>query len=159
MAEESEEETSETDEAKDRTPWSMLVPPALLVVLALAVGLVPPIGSVIQAAAVRFEDQVAYNAIVLSGHAVTHLAAPAGTEDSAITVADVTTGAGSAVGAVLLALFGLYRRRIAVLARFPAHSDVADRLRRLQSGVVNDYVTWLVLGLACIGGALAFAIR
>jgi hypothetical protein len=24
---------------------------------------------------------------------------------------------------------------------------------------VNDYVTWLVLGLACLGGALAFAIR
>jgi hypothetical protein len=23
---------------------------------------------------------------------------------------------------------------------------------------VNDYVVWIVLGLACIGGALAFAI-
>jgi hypothetical protein len=34
-----------------------------------------------------------------------------------------------------------------------------DPVRRFQSGVVNDYVTWIVIGLACIGGALAFAIR
>jgi multisubunit Na+/H+ antiporter MnhG subunit len=27
------------------------------------------------------------------------------------------------------------------------------------SRVVNDYVTWVVIGLACLGGALAFAIR
>ena len=159
MAEESDEETSETDEAKDRTPWSMVVPPALLVALALAVGLIPQIGSVIQAAAVRFEDQVAYNAVVLSGHAVAHLRAPAAPEDSGITVADVATGVGSAVGALLLAMFGLYRNRVAVLARTASHSALADRVRRLQSGVVNDYVTWLVLGLACLGGALAFAIR
>jgi hypothetical protein len=32
-------------------------------------------------------------------------------------------------------------------------------IQRFQSGVVNDYVTWIVVGLACLGGALAFAIR
>jgi len=32
-------------------------------------------------------------------------------------------------------------------------------MRGLQSGVINDYVTWIVFGLACIGGALALAIR
>jgi len=25
--------------------------------------------------------------------------------------------------------------------------------------VVNDYVTWIVIGVACLGGALAFSIR
>jgi hypothetical protein len=25
--------------------------------------------------------------------------------------------------------------------------------------VVNDYVTWIVIGVACVGGTLAFSIR
>jgi hypothetical protein len=32
-------------------------------------------------------------------------------------------------------------------------------IRRFQSGVVNDYVTWIVIGVACVGGTLAFSIR
>lgn len=159
MAAAADEETSETDAAKNRTPWSMIVPPALLLGLALAVGLVPQVGSVVQGAAVRFEDQAAYNALVLSGHTLSHLVAPAATEDSGITVADVATGVGSAVGALLLALVGLYRRRIRVLHDLPSPTGLADHLRALQSGVVNDYVVWLVFGLACLGGALAFSIR
>ena len=31
--------------------------------------------------------------------------------------------------------------------------------READRGVVNDYVTWIVLGLACLGGALALIIR
>ena len=30
---------------------------------------------------------------------------------------------------------------------------------RFQRGVINDYVTWMVLGLAAIGGVLALIIR
>jgi hypothetical protein len=29
----------------------------------------------------------------------------------------------------------------------------------VQSGIINDYIAWMVLGLACLGGALALAIR
>jgi len=25
--------------------------------------------------------------------------------------------------------------------------------------VINDYVTWIVIGVACVGGILAFSIR
>jgi hypothetical protein len=32
-------------------------------------------------------------------------------------------------------------------------------IQQIQSGVVNDYVTWIVVGAACIGGVLAYAIR
>ena len=32
-------------------------------------------------------------------------------------------------------------------------------IQRFQSGVINDYVTWIVIGIACLGGALAFSIR
>lgn len=159
MAAAAEEETSETEAAKDRTPWTMLLPPALLVVLALAVGLVPEIGSVVQSATVRFEDQHAYNALVLSGHSLAPAVAPAAPEDTGVTVADVATGVGSALGAVLLAWLGLFRRQIRALARIPSPVGLGDHLRALQSGVVNDYIVWLVLGLACLGGALAFSIR
>jgi hypothetical protein len=31
----------------------------------------------------------------------------------------------------------------------------ATAARGFQSGVINDYVTWLVVGLACLGGAFA----
>jgi hypothetical protein len=30
---------------------------------------------------------------------------------------------------------------------------------RCGAGVVNDYVTWLVLGLACLGGVFALIMR
>jgi len=32
-------------------------------------------------------------------------------------------------------------------------------VQRFQSGVINDYITWLVTGVAVIGGALALIIR
>jgi hypothetical protein len=32
-------------------------------------------------------------------------------------------------------------------------------IQRFQSGVFNDYVTWIVLGLAVIGGVLTLIIR
>ena len=67
MAEMAAEETSETDSDKQRTPLTMIVPPAVLVVAAIAIGLIPELGSVVQAAAVRFQDQAGYNATVLAG--------------------------------------------------------------------------------------------
>jgi multicomponent Na+:H+ antiporter subunit D len=160
MAQQASEETSETEGRKDRTPWSMLVPPAVLVALALAVGVMPHLGPLVQAGAVRFQDQGAYNAAVLFGSHVTNPVSPAAPEPTGVTVADVATGAGTATGALVLAFVGLYWRRIPVLRR---GSEPGVRLvevaRRFQSGVVNDYVTWIVIGTACLGAALAFSLR
>jgi multicomponent Na+:H+ antiporter subunit D len=160
MAEESSEETSETEGGKRRTPLTMLVPPAVLVALAVVVGVLPHLGQFVEAAAVRFEDQHAYNAAVLFGHHVLRPASPATPEATGVTVSAVATGLASAAGAVLLAALGLYWRRIPILRR---GSEPGVRLvrpaRRFQSGVVNDYVTWIVIGTACIGGALALSLR
>ena len=45
----------------------------------------------------------------------------------------------------------------------PLRAGLGDRavavLEGFQSGVINDYVTWIVLGLACLGGLLALMIR
>ena len=65
-----------------------------------------------------------------------------------------------AVGALVLAFLALYWRRLPVLRRgFEPGRGLTRPIARFQSGVVNDYVTWVVIGLACLGGALAFAIR
>ena len=59
MAEEAAEETSETDEAKQRTPLTMVIPPAVLLAIALGtgvLGVLGKLGPVVQAMAVRFED-------------------------------------------------------------------------------------------------------
>ncbi len=154
------EETSETDAGKRRTPLTMILPAAALTAAAIALGVLPHLGTAVQAAAVRFTDQAGYNATVLSGARLAHPAAlfPAG--PTGVTFSDVATGAASAAGAVILALAALYWRRLPVLRRgFEPGTGLVRPIRRFQSGVVNDYVTWMVLGLACLGGALAFAIR
>jgi multicomponent Na+:H+ antiporter subunit D len=160
MAQESSEETSETDEGKQRTPLTMIIPPAVLVTAAAVTGLLPRLGSVVQAAAVRFQDQRAYNATVLHGARVAHVTAPYPAEPAGVTVTDLVIGLGTAAGAVFLAFLALYWRRLPVLRRgFEPGTGLVRPLRRFQSGVVNDYVTWIVIGVACLGGALAFSIH
>jgi multicomponent Na+:H+ antiporter subunit D len=160
MAKEAAEETSETSQGRQRTPLSMIVPAAVLVVAAAAVTLLPRFWPAVQAGAARFQDQAAYTASVLSG---THLANPAALSaagPAGVTAADLLTGAGSAVGALALAFLALYWRRLPILRRgFEPGAGLVRPIRRFQSGVVNDYVTWLVVGVACLGGALAFSIR
>jgi multicomponent Na+:H+ antiporter subunit D len=160
MARAASEEKSETDEGRQRTPLTMIIPPAVLVAAAIAVGLLPHLGAVVQTAAVRFQDQHAYNAAVLSGVDLAHPAAPYPAESTAVTLADVLSGAGSAAGGLLLAALALYWRRIPLLRRSTGPDLVlAGPIRRFQSGVVNDYITWLVIGLAGLGAALALTIH
>jgi multicomponent Na+:H+ antiporter subunit D len=160
MARESSEETSETDEGKRRTPLTMIIPPAVLVTAAAVIGLLPRLGSVVEAAAVRFQDQRAYNATVLHGAHVAHVTAPYAAEPAGVTATDLVIGLGTAAGAVFLAFLALYWRRLPVLRRgFEPGTGLVRPLRRFQSGVVNDYVTWIVIGVACLGGALAFSIH
>jgi multicomponent Na+:H+ antiporter subunit D len=160
MARQSSEETSETVRGRQRTPLTMILPAVALVIAAAVLALAPHLGTAIQSAAVRFEDQPGYNATVLSGAHIVHPAAPAAAGATAITLSSVLTGVGSAVGGVLLALAALYWRRLPMpRPGFEPGTGLVRAIDRFQSGVVNDYVTWIVVGLACVGGALAFAIR
>jgi multicomponent Na+:H+ antiporter subunit D len=160
MARESSEETSETDEGKQHTPLTMIIPPAVLVAGAAVIGLLPRLGSVAGAAAVRFQDQRAYNAAVLRGARIARVAAPYAAGPAGMTVTDLVIGAGTAAGAVVLAFLALYWRRLPLLRLgFEPGTGLVRPLRRFQSGVVNDYVTWIVIGVACLGGALACSIR
>ena len=114
----------------------------------------------IQAAAIRFEDQAGYIATVLAGAHVAHPVSLAPAESTGITVTDVLTGTGSAIGSLVLAFLALYWRRLPLLRRgYEPGAGLTAPIQRFQSGVVNDYVTWIVLGLAVIGGVLALIIR
>jgi multisubunit Na+/H+ antiporter MnhG subunit len=122
--------------------------------------IVAPLGPAVESAAVRFQDQAGYTREVLSGTPVTHPVALLATGSAGISTADVLTGLGSATGALVLAYLALYWRRLPLLRRgFEPGTGLVRPIQRFQSGVVNDYVTWIVVGLACLGGALAFAIR
>jgi multicomponent Na+:H+ antiporter subunit D len=163
MAAEANEETGETDAARQRTPLSMLAPAAVFVALALATGIlamVPRFAAGVETAAARFQDQPGYIATVLNGARVTRAVPlyPTGAAD--VTVSSVVTAVCAALGAAALALVALYWRRLPVLRRgYEPGAGLTVAIRRFQSGVINDYITWLVAGIATLGGLLAIAIR
>jgi multicomponent Na+:H+ antiporter subunit D len=162
MAEQASEETSETDQAKQRTPLSMIVPAAALVLAAMSVAFVPHLGHGLQHAAVRFADEAGYERTVLSGAAIARpdSTVPYLPESSTSTARDVLAGACTTVCALVLAGLALYARRLPRLRSLLQPGMALVRpLEGFQSGVVNDYVTWIILGVACIGGVLAYAIR
>jgi multicomponent Na+:H+ antiporter subunit D len=158
MAKEAAEETSETDAGKRRTPLTMIIPPALLVAAAIGIGVIGRLGPAVQAAAVRFEDQAAYNAAVLANTYVTHPVAVYAAEPVGATLDGLLAGLGSVAGALVLAWLALYWRRLPVLRGYEPSARLAAAARRFHSGVVNDYVTWIVLGLACLGGVFALIV-
>ena len=163
MAAEANEETGETDEARQRTPLSMLIPAAALAALGLAAGIaamVPKIAAAVEVAAARFQDQHAYIATVLSGARVTRAVPLYPVSPPDVTVASVVTALCSVLGAAALALAALYWRRLPVLRRgYEPGAGLTIPIRRFQSGIINDYITWLVAGVATLGGLLALVIR
>ena len=66
----------------------------------------------------------------------------------------------SVLGAAALALAALYWRRLPLLRRgYEPGAGLTVPIRRFQSGIINDYITWLVAGVATLGGVLALVIR
>jgi len=163
MAAEANEETGETDEARQRTPLPMLVPAAALTALGLAAGvaaMVPKVAAGLVAAAARFQDQPAYIATVLTGERVTRAVPLYPVSPADVTVASVVTALCSVLGAAALALTALYWRRLPLLRRgYEPGAGLTVAVRRFQSGVINDYITWLIAGVATLGGLLALVIR
>jgi multicomponent Na+:H+ antiporter subunit D len=150
------------DEAAVRHPHvhaTQVAPAVALLAGALAIGLVPGLTGAVQEAADRFTDRPAYAAAVLQGadghgpaeaHPPVHLAEPA-------LWAAVSTLLGLGLAAAALAADRLPSRPRRRLER--AVDPAAATLRRLHSGQIGDSVTWLVVGLAGFGAALALVVR
>jgi multicomponent Na+:H+ antiporter subunit D len=163
MAAEANEETGETESGRQRTPLTMLVPPCVLVALGVAAGIAamtPRWAAALESAATRFEDQRAYASLVLNGVRTAHPAALYPQAPATATAASLITALCSVAGAVLLALIALYWRRLPLLRRgYQPGTGLTAATRRFQSGVINDYITWLVTGVAALGGILALIVR
>jgi multicomponent Na+:H+ antiporter subunit D len=163
MAAEANEETGESSSGRQRTPLSMLLPCCVLVVFGLAVGvlaMVPRFANGIEAAAVRFQDQAGYAATVLHGAHLTHPVSLYPPDPAGVTTSSVVIALCSVLFSALLALTALYWRRLPVLRRgYGTGAGLTVATQRFQSGVVNDYITWLVTGVAAIGAVLALIVR
>jgi len=133
----------------------------VFVVAGAVVSVIPGLNWGTVAAADRFRDRVAYAKVVLHGLPVPH--APAlrfALEHS--TLESLLYGAGATVLALALAALGLYRRNVpgaAAAAVGRVLSPPVAALKAVHSGVVGDYVMWLVVGTAVIGGAWAITLR
>jgi multicomponent Na+:H+ antiporter subunit D len=146
------EEGDEENVARDRTPPLMVIVPAVLLLGAVVVGLVPGAVPGIERAAAHFADHRAYIGWVLRGGPARF--APAST--SRVESYDVVYGAVATVGAVVLAGLGLFgggvRERLPTALVDPLLGGVGW-LRELHSGHIGDYIAWWTVGAALLGGA------
>jgi multicomponent Na+:H+ antiporter subunit D len=125
---------------------------------AVGLGLVPGLAETSERGAAQFQDTDAYAAKVLEG-----------TDSPAIRLETKPLPAStygysvvSSLGAVGLALLALFRRRLPASLRRRTSSlfgPAIFRLRSLHSGIVGDYVAWLTLGTATLGGLFAVYLR
>ena len=154
-----EDETETPVEVRTRTPKTMFIPGALLLAAALALGIAPRLTAGAQHAAARFQDQHGYAASVLDRKPAVN--PPIHVEPQKLT--GRAYGIASTAGALALAALALFRRRLPHgVRRIGRALDIRPAflaLRRVHSGHIGDYIAWLTLGLACVGGLFSLALR
>ena len=131
------------------------------VILGVAISVVPGLGQRAEYAADRFQDRSAYAARVLRGHPF-----PA-TPSLPVAIRHTSPesllyGGGATILAFGLAFLGLYRRRLPRIVSVVGRRTLAPPihiLRGFHSGAVGDYVTWVAVGTAVVGGAFALLLH
>jgi len=127
---------------------------AALVAAGLVLSVVPGLQEESEQAAARFVARQVYVSHVLGGsvhsfYSAVPISVPAASG------ASIAYGLGAGALTVVVALFGLYRRRIPEAARAAAArllEPPVNVLKAAHSGVVGDYVMWLTVGTAVLGG-------
>jgi multicomponent Na+:H+ antiporter subunit D len=131
----------------------LVVVTAVMLVLGLAVSLVPGLGQRAEAGADRFRDRAAYTQFVLHGKPMPHKPSPPFVVEPT-TASSIGYGLGGGAIAIVVAVWGLWRRRVPSLAGPPVRV-----LKAAHSGIIGDYVTWIVVGTALVGGVWAVTLR
>jgi multicomponent Na+:H+ antiporter subunit D len=152
---EAKEEEPETVGRHDRTPAVMMVPAMLMLAAGLVTGLIPGIHDWFARAAHVFVDRAGY-AHAVFGRPVP----PPGGVGTPLSVESWLLGGLAAAGGLLVAVAALWRPVWAPLAPGAGRRAVELAVRTahaIHSGHVGDYVTWLVLGVGALGGAVALA--
>ena len=151
------EEKPEVQGLLGRVRLTMLVPILVLLGGSLALGLLPGAHAAAEHAASAFTDPSAYAKEALTGQEVV------GTPPVRVgnwTLAGVLLDLLSAALAVGGAALALYGARAARLTRIAGRVRPAlQGLRRVHSGLVTDYVAWLMTGVAALGGLVGLPLR
>ncbi len=148
-----EGEEPEVRESSRRIPPPMYAVPALLLAGSLALGVLPAAARALAAGAAVFTDRAGYLAAAGSGPGAAAVAVP----HAGWTAEGVALGCLSAVLAVAVAAVSVWggavsagpARRIAAVGRTVTRRIVLP-LRRLHSGHIGDYVSWLAAGVAVL---------
>jgi multicomponent Na+:H+ antiporter subunit D len=154
--------TEPSEDPPERTASlpALLAVTAVVLVLGLAASVVPGLGQRVEHAAGRARDRIAYVDRVLRSHEAPEPRPPVVIE--ATTTDSVLYGIGGTVIALSLALFGLYRRRLPKPVLRPLRATLgppAAVLRAAHTGVIGDYVAWITVGTAVVGGMWALLLR
>jgi multicomponent Na+:H+ antiporter subunit D len=134
---------------------------ALLVVVGVAMSVVPGLQDRLEHGADRFRDRHAYVEQTLFGRTRTYGRATPAVVHRAQGYS-IALGLGSAAIAFVTAAFGLFRRRLPGSARDSggrALEPSIATLKALHSGIVGDYVMWITVGTAVLGGVWALTLR
>jgi hypothetical protein len=138
----------------------MVVVTALVIVLGIAFSLLPGLEDRTEAAGTRFVDRKAYVERTLFGHVRIYGPSPAVVHRA--TGSSVGYGLGATAIAFATVLFGLYRRRIPAAVRAASARLLEPPvvgLKALHSGIAGDYVMWITVGTAVLGGVWALTLR
>ncbi len=141
-------EEPEVDRLLARVPWTMLVPVVVLLLGALALGLLPGAHTAAEHAATWFTDPVGYAHEALTGTpSEPAMPAPVGNW----TVSGVLLGLLSAALAVAGAAAAIYADRVPArrLGRATGR-PVVRALHRVHSGHIGDYIAWMMTGMATL---------
>jgi multicomponent Na+:H+ antiporter subunit D len=144
------EEDDETRGERDHTPVLMVLVPAVLLIAALAAGLVPGAVPGVERYAAQFVTHSAYSAWVLHG---AHVPVPS-LAPSHISADDYAYGIIAILGALAAAALGLFGDRLPRWRGSSPWRPLRSALlvvRKLHSGHIGDYIAWWTAGASVLG--------
>jgi multicomponent Na+:H+ antiporter subunit D len=145
--------------AEGRTPAVMIGPIVALLTLALLIGVLPWIPGFYEAAAERFQERSLIADVVLHGAIAPPLAGRTSGPE-VYTTSSVLYAVGATVGAILLALASLFYDFSDIPGPLGRAVDAGNRaLEAFHSGHVGDYVAWITVGVALLGGLFGLVLR
>jgi multicomponent Na+:H+ antiporter subunit D len=149
------QQPEESPAAGDRPrPLLMIAVAMVLAVAGLAVGAWTGLAANAVEAAHQFTDPLSYASVVLDHKPPL----PVPPETWHTTVSSVVWSLVTLVGSFVLGFASLYRARLPEAVSRSLERALAP-LRAAHSGHIGDYVAWLTLGTAVVGGLFAVTIR
>jgi multicomponent Na+:H+ antiporter subunit D len=138
----------------------MLAVTGTLIVLGLLVSVVPGLSQRAEYGAERFRDRAAYAERVLHGAPMPTKRVPYAIQPT--TGESVAYGIGAGLLTLLFAAFGLWRDRLPRVWRATGGRVFGQPLavfKGVHSGIIGDYVMWITVGTALLGGVWALTLR